>query len=94
MAHDFAIEELKATTPEFGGVVHPQFSKDKKQFRLIGYDATVKTGSGAPQQLTVKIDSQRVETFDLPGKVTAAMTLPVGAVEVSFVFTNYQIKKR
>jgi hypothetical protein len=94
MTHDFAIDEMKVKTPDLEGAIRPQLSKNKKEFHLIGYDATFKATTGPPQQLTVKIDSQTLEGFELPSKVRAAMTLAVGPVEFPFVLTNCQIKKR
>jgi hypothetical protein len=93
LARDFAITELKATTSELEGTVRPHWSKEQNKFSLISYDATYKGASGAPQELTVKIDTQIVDGFELPAKVAVSMTLPSGAIDFPFNFTNYQVKK-
>ena len=94
LGRDFEIEELRVTTPEFSGTVRPRFVRTKNGFILGSYDATYKTASGTPQELTVRIEYTEVEGLRLPSKVAATMQLPTGAVEFPLAFANYQVKRR
>ena len=92
MSHDFAIEELKVTTPELEGTVRPKLSRNKKGFVLVGYDGSYKAASGTPLQLAVKIEYRNVEGLDLPGTVDATISLP-NIVNVHLTFLDYQVKR-
>lgn len=92
MSHDFAIEELKVTTPELEGTVRPKLSRNKNGFVLVGYDAIYKAASSTPQQLAVKIENRSVEGFDLPGTVDATLSLP-NTTAIHLTFTAYQVKR-
>lgn len=89
MSHDFAIDELKATTPEFEGSVRPKLSRNKEGFLLGGWEATYKAASGAPQQLAVKIEYGNVEGFRLPTTVEVVTSL-----DIHLTFADYQVKRR
>jgi hypothetical protein len=94
MTHDLAIDEIKVTTPKLEGTLNPTFAKNKGEFVLLGYDGTYKAASGASQRVSVKIEHQDVQGFNLPATVTATTSLPASKVEMAFSFTDCQVTKR
>lgn len=94
MTHDFAIDEMNVKTPEFEGAVHPTFAREKGRYLLTGYEGTYKSGTGDPQHLSVRIENQAVEGFNLPQTVTALLPTPAGRIEFVLNFTEYHLKKR
>jgi hypothetical protein len=94
MNRDFVIDTTEVKASEFEGTVHPQFVPHMGGLVLVGYDATYKSTSNHPQQLSVKIQYQEIEHLTLPRTVTADMSLPQGRLEESFTFSNCQVKKK
>jgi len=94
MAHDFTIDEMRVTTPDFEARVHPEFARNQGEFVLLGYEATYKAASGAPQQLSMKIENRDVQGFSLPATVTATVDLPAGKLEMPLIFSDCKVTKR
>jgi hypothetical protein len=94
MDHDFAIEELTVTTPEFTGTVRPKLSGSKSGFMLTSYDATFKTPTADAGRISVKVEYRDVDGLELPGIVTTTVPFGGGTLTIPLVFSDCQVKKR
>jgi hypothetical protein len=94
LGRDFAIEEMKVTSSEFSGSIHPTLLAAKTGFRLTGYEGTFKAGSN-DGKMSASIEHSEVDGIQLPEKVKVVITLPAGQVlDLPLVFTNRAIKKQ
>ena len=94
MSHDFAIEELNFSSAKMNGRLLPILAKEKSGFVLTGYNATYLGTDTNSLQMSVTIENQDVEGFELPAKVNAAVPVSTGKVTFPLTFTDYQVKKR
>jgi hypothetical protein len=95
MKKDFAIVEFKVSGPEFNASVKPQFKSTPKGFLVTGYQATYQASSGTESyQLSVQIDYQEVEGFQVPAKLGVDATVNAATHKMELQFTGYQIKKQ
>jgi hypothetical protein len=94
MNRDFAIEELNFSSAKTNGSMLPILTKEKGGFVLTGYNATYLGADNSSLQMSVTIENQDVEGFELPAKVTAAVPVSMGKVTFPLTFTEYQVKKR
>jgi hypothetical protein len=92
MTHDFMIDELKVTTAELDGSVHPHFIRNKNRLLLRSYDASFTAGSGKPQQGSVKLEYQDVEGLNLPGTVNVSVPSAASTIEIPLSFKDCQVK--
>lgn len=93
MDHSFAIEQVEVTAPNLTATLRPTWSRGANGLLLTGYDASYKT-TGAPGQLSVKIQYEVVQGLSLPSVVDATIPSANGPVTVRLNFKDYEVKKR
>ncbi len=93
MNRDLFIQTLYAKTPELEGTVRPHFFRLQDKLVPDAYEATYKT-SGGEQNMTVKIQYQRIDGYELPRTITYALSLPKGRMEEPIMLDQCQVKKR
>lgn len=96
MAKDFAVTELKVTSPQFVASVQPQFSRTPRGFLLSGYEAIYTTSSpaGAESRLHVRISYQEIEGLLIFEKVSLSGNNGANPFQVEIAFTGCKVKKR
>jgi hypothetical protein len=95
MDKNFAIRELKVTTPEFSSVIQPQFTSSAQGFLLAGYVADyVGKSPSETTHLQVGIAYQSVNGFQLPQKLNLGGSYGGSAFQVEVAFSGCQAKKQ
>jgi len=95
MGRDFAISNLKVTTPQFDSAIQPGFARSPKGFLLSGYDATYQ--SGKPDEATVlkvAIGYQAVEGLQLLQKLDLSGTYGGSKFAVQLTFSDCTVTKK
>jgi hypothetical protein len=93
MDREFRIERIEVTSPQFNATFKTQWSNTAKGLLLAAYDAEIKTAS-ASSVLSVKIDYDEIEGFELPSAIEAAVQVAQGKVPIRIDFAGYEVKKR
>jgi hypothetical protein len=90
---DFTVAEMKATTPEFEGIIRPTFEKSPAGFLLTAYEADYQPASVSPTHLHVEINYQEVSKLQLPKKLYVAVGMPVDT-RIELAFTDCSVEKK
>src|SRR5439155_11014558 len=93
LGKDFAVRELKVTTPDFSSTLKPTFQKTPQGLVLVGYEATYE-GAGNSTQFKAEIENQDAGGFPLPSKLTFKGTFNKSPIAMEIAFTGYEVKKR
>jgi hypothetical protein len=95
MGKDFAIRQLKVTTPDFNSTIQPQFTNSAQGFLLTGYQADYfgKTPSETTH-LKVSIAYQEVNGVQLPQNLNLGGTYGGSAFQVEVAFFGCQATKK
>jgi len=98
---DFAVEEVNVTSAIFKGTMHLTWEPTPQGFRLSKYMVTYSTVDAKSQKMSVEIQYQNVEGFQLPSSVNAKIPVPSsatgappGAATFPFTFVTPQVEKR
>jgi hypothetical protein len=95
MGRDFAISNLKVTTPEFDSSLQPGFIKTPKGLVLSAYDAS--NQSQKPEettQLRVLMDYQQVDGLQMLQKLNLSGTYGGSKFAVELIFSGCQVTKK
>lgn len=95
MGRDFAISNLKVTTPEFDSAILPTFSRTPKGLLLSAYEASYK--SQKPEETTelkVSMDYQDVQGLKMLQKLNLSGTYGGSAFAVELAFSDCQVTKK
>jgi hypothetical protein len=91
MAKNFAIRELKVSTPEFNSVLQPQFTPSAQGFLLTGYVADYHGKSPSDTtQLKVGIAYQEVNGLQLPKKLDLSGSYGGSRFQIEVTFSGCQ----
>jgi hypothetical protein len=94
MGRDFAISELKVTSPSFRSSIRPRFSKGAGGFVLTGYTADYEGQSkDETTHLEVWIDYQQVSGLTLPRTLSLKGSYGASAFQVELTFSGCQASK-
>jgi len=95
MGHDFAIDTLNMTSPEFDSSIQPSFTSTPQGFVLASYSATYKSQNASETtQLDVAIDYAQVEGFEMLSKLSLKGTYGGTPFGVALAFSNCQVTKK
>lgn len=95
MGRDFAISNLKVTTPEFDSSIQPTFSRTPKGFVLNSYEASYKSQKAdETTQLKVLIDYQEVSGLQILQKLNLSGTYGGIPFAVVLTFSDCQVTKK
>jgi len=95
MDHDFAISDLRVTTPEFFSTIQPSFTKTAKGLLLNGYEAHYKSNKAEETtNLKVRIGYQEVERVQMLSKLDLSGTYGGAPFAVLLTFSNCQVTKK
>ena len=95
MDRDFAISDLRVTTPEFFSTIQPSFTKTPKGFLLSGYDAHYQSKKAEETtNLKVRIDYQEVERVQMLRKLDLSGTYGGTPFAVLLTFSDCQVTKK
>lgn len=95
MDKNFAIRELKVSTPEFKSVIQPQFTSTARGFLLSGYQADYRSKSPSETtQLQVRIAYQEVNGLQLPQKLNLGGSYGGSPFGAEVTFSGCQATKR
>lgn len=89
---DLVIEEVRLTSPQLEGTLHPQWSPSDNGLLLSGYEGNYKAAAGQPSQLSAKIAYEEVEGLSLPSTVDFTVSTAVGTIPIRLVFQDYEVK--
>ena len=95
MGRDFAISNMKITTPEFDSTIQPSFTRSPKGFLLSGYEADY--ASQKPEETThlkVLMDYQPVDGFQMLHKLNLSGTYGGAAFAVELTFSGCKVTKK
>ncbi len=94
MGRDFAISNMKVTTPEFDSSIQPSFSTSPRGWLLTAYDATYNSQKpGDATQLKVSMKYQDVEGLKMPQKLNLSGTYGGNPFAVELTFSDCQVTK-
>lgn len=94
MGRDFAISNLKVTTPEFDSAILPTFSKTPNGFLLSAYEASYKSQKAEETtQLKVSMDYQDVQGLKMLQKLNLSGTYGGSPFAVELAFSDCQVTK-
>jgi len=92
LTKDFVLTTMRTTAPGVVILIKPKYTKIEKGLLLMtGMDDDINNGS---QKVSVQIQYQAVEGFQLPGKASYQVTFPGQTVAMDLTFTKYQLAKR
>ena len=95
MGRDFAITNLKVSSPQFESTIQPKFTKDPKGFLFTAYDASYKGSSpDDATQLTVLIGYQEVSGLQLVKQLNLSGTYGGNPFAVELAFSNCKVTKK
>jgi hypothetical protein len=91
LTKDYIFTLMHVTAPGVVISIYPKFTKSDKGLMLMtGFDDDINNGS---QKVSVQIQYQTIEGFQLPSKVSYVVTFSGQTVPMSFEFTKYQLGK-
>lgn len=89
------ITSTRITSSEFDSTIKPQFTRVDGGLLLSGYDGTYVGGSPATKAvIRVRIDSQVVDGFQLPGKIAVSGSDDGSAFAIDLFFTDCHATRR
>lgn len=92
LTKDFVLTSTKSTAPGVIILIYPKYTKiDKGLLLMTGMDDDINNGS---QKVSVQIQYQTLEGFQLPSKVSYQVTFSGQTVPLDLNFTKYQLTKR
>ncbi len=91
LTKDFVLTTMHVTAPGVVISIRPKYTKIDKGLLMTGLDDDINNGS---QKVSVQIQYQTVEGFQLPGKVSYQVTFSNQTVAMEMAFTKYQLTKR
>jgi len=95
LTKEFAISELKVSTPAFNSLIKPQFLKTPKGYLVTGYEATYDPTTGPGKvKLNLQMDYQEVRGLNLPRKVHMSGLYDANPVEAELLFSEYVVNAR
>jgi hypothetical protein len=95
MDHDFAISDLRVTTPEFFSTIQPTFTKTRKGLLLSGYEAHYQSNKAEETtNLKVRIGYQEVERVQMLSKLDLSGTYGGTPFAVILTFSDCQVTKK
>jgi len=95
LSKDFAVTELKVTTPEFDSVIHPEFIKTPKGLLLSGYTADYQSKDpGEATHLNVLLEYQEVDGVQMIRKLDLSGTYGGTPFVVSLAYSGCQVTKK
>jgi len=95
MSRDFAITDMKVTTPEFDSVIQPKFTKTPKGFLFSAYDATYRSRNpGEATQLKVLIDYQEVDGLQIIQKLNLSGSYGGTPFAAELAFSDCKVRKK
>jgi hypothetical protein len=95
MDRDFAISDLRVTTPEFLSTIQPSFTKTPKGLLLSGYEAHYQSEKAEETtNLKVRIGYQEVERVQMLYKLDLSGTYGGTPFAVLLTFSDCQVTKK
>jgi len=95
MSRDFAITDMKVTTPEFDSTIQPKFTKTPKGFLFSAYDATYQSKNpGHATQLKVLIDYQEVDGLQIIQKLNLSGSYGGTPFAAELAFSDCKVTKK
>lgn len=95
LSKDFAISEMKVTTPEFDSVIHPEFTKTPNGFLLSAYTASYESKNpGETTHLRVLIDYQEIDGVQLLRKLRLSGSYGGSEFAVDLAFSDCQVTRK
>jgi hypothetical protein len=95
MGKNFAIRELKVSTPEFNSVIQPQFTRSTQGFLLAGYVADYRGHLPSENtHLQVGIAYQTVNGLQLPQKLNLSGSYGGSPFQIEVTFSGCQATKQ
>lgn len=95
MGRDFAISNLKVTTPEFDSSIQPSFTKTPKGFLLSDYDASYQSQKpDETTQLKVHMAYQEVQGLQMLQKLNLTGTYGGAPFAVELSFSDCKVTKK
>jgi len=92
LTRDYVLTLMHVTAPGVVISIKPKYTKiDKGLLLMTGFDDDINNGS---QKLSVQIQYQTIEGFQLPSKVSYVVTFSGQTVPMDLYFTKYQLPKR
>ena len=89
---DYVLTLMHVTAPGVVISINPKYTKiDKGLLLMTGYDDDINNGS---QKLSVQIQYQTIEGFQVPSKVSYIVSFSGQTVPMDLYFTKYQLPKR
>jgi hypothetical protein len=93
MSKNLVISEIRVDSPAFKSVLKPEFIKSPQGLLLSGYEATyLGTAGGESVKLSVRIENQPINGFQLPGKLNLDGSYQGTPFQMELAFSNYQVK--
>ncbi len=91
ITNDFLFTTMHVTAPGVVISINPKFTKiDKSLLLMTGFDDDINNGS---QKVSVQIQYQTIEGFQLPSKVSYVVSFSGQTVPMDLYFTKYQLGK-
>jgi hypothetical protein len=95
MGRDFAINNLKITTPEFDSSIQPTFSKTPQGFLLSAYQASYKSQKAEETtDLKVSMDYQDVQGLKMPQKLNLTGAYGGSPFAMELTFSDCSVAKK
>jgi hypothetical protein len=95
LTKDFAISEMKVTTPEFDSVIHPEFIRTPKGFLLSAYTASYESKNpGETTHLRVLIDYQETDGMQMLRKLGLSGSYGGSQFAIDLAFSDCQVTKK
>ncbi|HLY99908.1 MAG TPA: hypothetical protein VKT33_12680 [Candidatus Angelobacter sp.] len=95
MEKDFAITDMRVTTPEFDSTIRPNFTRTARGFVLNGYEADYQ--SQKPEETThlkVHMEYQEVTGLQMPQKLSLAGTYGGSNFAIDLTFAGCKVTKK
>jgi len=95
LSKDFAISELKVTTPEFDSVIHPEFTRTPKGLVLRAYTATYETKNpGEATRLNVLIGYQETDGIQMLRRLELSGSYGGANFAIDLAFSDCQVTRK
>jgi len=95
MSRDFAISNLKVTSPQFNSSIQPKFNKIPKGFVFAAYEASYSSNSPTDAtQLSVQIGYQQVDGLQIIKQLNLSGTYGGSPFAVELAFSDCKVTKK
>ena len=95
MGRDFAITDMKVTTPEFDSIIQPKFTKTPKGLLFSAYDATYQSkDNGSATELKVLINYQEVDGLQIIQKLNLSGSYGGTPFAAELAFSDCKVTKK